>query len=199
MRLLGAVLAGGQSRRFGRDKANEIVAGASMLHRAIRALQSVTDEVVVISPYRPDALQGIEVLPDAQPGLGPLGGLHTALLEAAVRQLDAVLLLACDLPLVGEQILAAVAAHSENCTAVAPKRRGGVEPLCAVYSSTALPLVAERLCGPDLSMHSLFLALDGRELDLTALGLDAGAAFLNVNTPEDLVRAESLMDRRGPA
>jgi molybdopterin-guanine dinucleotide biosynthesis protein A len=48
-------------------------------------------------------------------------------------------------------------------------------------------------------MHSLFRALDGRELDLSALGLDEGAAFLNVNTPEDLVRAESLMDRRGPA
>ncbi len=199
MRLLGAVLAGGQSRRFGRDKAREIVAGESMLHHAVRALQSVTEEVVVISPYRPDAPQGIEVLPDAQPGHGPLGGLHTALLEAAARQMDAVLLLACDLPLVGEQILEAVVAHTENCAAVAPKRREGVEPLCAVYSSTALLLVAQRLNGPDLSMHSLFRALDGRELDLSALGLDEGAAFLNVNTPEDLVRAESLMDRRGPA
>ena len=159
----------------------------------------MTEEVVVISPYEPDAPQGIAVLPDVQPGHGPLGGLHTALLEAAARQMDAVLLLACDLPLVGEQILAAVAAHAENCAAVAPKRRAGVEPLCAVYASAALPLVAERLHGPDLSMHSLFRALDGQELDLTALGLDEGAAFLNVNTPEDLVRAESLMDRRGPS
>ena len=49
MKLLGAVLAGGESRRYGRDKAMELVAGVPMLHRAIRALEPVTDDVVVIS------------------------------------------------------------------------------------------------------------------------------------------------------
>ncbi len=189
MRLLGAVLAGGQSRRYGRDKAMELVCGVPMLHRAIHALEAVTDEVVVISSNHAELPKGIRALPDVRPGHGPLGGLHTALLEAEACQLHAVLLLACDLPLVSERVIARIAAHAETSLAAAPSRPGGVEPLCAVYGCAALPLVSERLDGPDLSLHSLFRALEGRELDLASLGLETDATFLNVNTPEDLVRA----------
>lgn len=193
MRLLGAVLAGGRSRRYGRDKAMELVAGVPMLHRAIHTLQAVMDDVVVISCNHADVPKGIRVLPDARPGHGPLGGLHTALLEAVARELHGVLLLACDLPLVSGGVLGAIVAQAETSlepwAAAAPSRPGGVEPLCAVYGCAALPLVEERLDGPDLSMHSLFRALDGRELSLASLGLDRDETFLNVNTPEDLVRA----------
>ncbi len=194
MRLLGAVLAGGRSRRYGRDKAMELVAGVPMLHRAIHALEATTDEVVVISCNHAEVPKGIRGLPDAMPGHGPLGGLHTALLEAEACQLHAVLLLACDLPLVGERVMAAIAAQAETSLAAAPRRPGGVEPLSAVSGCSALPLVAERLAESDLSLHSLFRALDGRELDLASLGLETGASFLNVNTPEDLVRAELHQD-----
>ncbi len=194
MRLLGAVLAGGESRRFGRDKAMELVAGVPMLHRAIQALEAVTEDVAVISSNHADVPKGIRVLPDARPGHGPLGGLYTALLEAEACQLHGVLLLACDLPLVGERVLATIAAHAETSLAAAPSRPGGVEPLCAVYACAALPVVAERLDGPDLSLHSLFRALEGRELDLASLGVQTGATFLNVNTPEDLVKAHLHQD-----
>ena len=193
MKLLGAVLAGGESRRYGRDKAMELVAGVPMLHRAIRALEPVTDDVVVISCHHVQVPKGIRVLPDARHGHGPLGGLHAALLEAEARELHGVLLLGCDLPLVDERVLAAIVAQLgtslATSSAAAPSRTGGVEPLCAVYGCVALPLVAERLDGTDLSMHSLFRALEGRELDLASLGLLNDETFLNVNTPEDLVKA----------
>ena len=182
-----------------------------MLHRAIRALTTVADDVVVISSNQAVVPQGIEVLPDARPGLGPLGGLHTALLEAEARQLHAVLLLACDLPLVSERIIAAVAAQAEasialeagrsstgqaeESLAVAPIRAGGVEPLCAVYGCGALPFVAARLDGADLSLHALFRVLNGRALDLASLGLETEESFLNVNTPEELLRARSYQER----
>jgi len=65
-----------------------------------------------------------------------------------------------------------------------PKLTENCFPFCV-----ALPLVAERLDGTDLSMHSLFRALEGRELDLASLGLLNDETFLNVNTPEDLVKA----------
>ena len=161
--------------------------------RAIRALEPVTDDVVVISCHHVQVPKGIRVLPDARPGHGPLGGLHAALLEAEARELHGVLLLGCDLPLVDERVLAAIVAQLGTSlaasSAAAPSRTGGVEPLCAVYGCVALPLVAERLDGTDLSMHSLFRALEGRELDLASLGLLNDETFLNVNTPEDLVKA----------
>ena len=70
-------------------------------------------------------LKGIRVLRDAKPGHGPLGGLHTALLEAESCQLQAVLLLACDLPFVGERVIAAIAAQAETSWAAALRRPGG--------------------------------------------------------------------------
>ena len=194
MSILGAVLAGGRSRRYGRDKALELVAGEPMLLRAIRVLKATTEDVVVISSKPAAVPDGISVLPDVRPGHGPLGGLHTALREADRRRMDAVLLLACDLPLVNASVLAAIAAQAGASLAAAPKRSGGIEPLCALYSRAALPLVEQRLDGADLSLHALFRALHGRELDLTSLGLDLATSFLNVNTPEDLERAESEMD-----
>ena len=51
-----------------------------------------------------------------------------------------------------------------------------------------------RLDGPDLSLHSLFRALAGRELDLASLGVEPGVTLLNVNTPEDLARARLYQD-----
>ena len=215
MRLLGAVLAGGRSRRFGRDKAMELVAGVPMLHRAVHVLTAVAQEVVVISCNETEVPQGIRVLPDVRPGLGPMGGLHTALLEAEARNSHAVLLLACDLPLVSERVIATIATQAEasiaslaerssapaaerpiaplgeGSLAVAPTRDGGVEPLCAVYGLGALPVLVELLDGPDLSLHSLFRALNGRALDLASLGLETDASFLNVNTLEELLRARS--------
>jgi molybdopterin-guanine dinucleotide biosynthesis protein A len=194
VRLLGAVLAGGLSRRFGRDKSMELVAGVPMLHRAVHTVSAVADDVVVISSKALEVPQGIEVIPDVRPGLGPLGGLHTALLEAEVRQLRGVLLLACDLPLVTERVIAAIVARAGMSLAVAPTRTGGVEPLCAVYGCGALPLVVERLDGSDLSLHSLFRALNGCAVDLSSLGLETDASFLNVNTPEELLRARSYQE-----
>jgi len=223
VRLLGAVLAGGRSRRFGCDKAMELVAGVPMLHRAVHVLTAVAQEVVVISCNETEVPQGIRVLPDVRPGLGPMGGLHTALLEAEACNSHAVLLLACDLPLVSERVIAAIATQAEasiaslaesssapfagasltpaaerpiaplgeGSLAVAPTRDGGVEPLCAVYGLGALPVLVELLDGPDLSLHSLFRALNGRALDLASLGLETDASFLNVNTPEELLRARS--------
>ena len=186
----------------------ELVAGVPMLHGAIHALTAVADDVVVISSNAAEVPQGIKVVPDARPGLGPLGGLHTALLEAEARQFQAVLLLACDLPLVNERIVAAIAAWAEaliTLRAEEPNLRnvaesnlwnaeGGVEPLCAVYGCGALPFVVERLDGPDLSLHALFRALNGRALDLASLGLETDASFLNVNTPDGLRRARAYRE-----
>ena len=133
----------------------ELVAGVPMLHRAVHTLAAVADDVVVISSKAHEVPQGIEVVPDVRPGLGPLGGLHTALLEAEARQLRGVLLLACDLPLVSERVIAAIGARADMSLAVAPTRPGGVEPLCAVYGCGALPLVVERLDGSDMHVRRL--------------------------------------------
>ena len=92
---LGAVLAGGSSRRFGSDKAQAMLDGAPLIEHAVRALSAHVERVVVIgrdhgewksAPDRPEA------------GLGPLGGIAGALSHAMVTGAPSVLTVACDVP-----------------------------------------------------------------------------------------------------
>jgi molybdopterin-guanine dinucleotide biosynthesis protein A len=199
-RLLGAVLAGGEGRRFGGPKAGVLVGGVPMVRRAVEAMAAVTDEVVVVSSV-PVPEAGVPRLADRTPGKGPLGGLEAALREASARGREGVLLLACDLPLVRSSLLRAVAGALGGAPAVAPRREGGgVEPLCAAYALEVLGAVARRLSSADLSLHALFREVGGRLVD-AELPEGSRDAFLNVNTPDDRRVAEARLregeDARG--
>lgn len=93
MRLLGAVLAGGESRRFGSDKAAALLHGKPLIEHAIAALAAQTGAVIVCGR------EGGDWAPDRPgPGLGPLGGINAAIHAAAARGYDAVLTCGCDVP-----------------------------------------------------------------------------------------------------
>ena len=199
LRLLGAVLAGGEGRRFGGPKGDAVVAGRPMAARAADVLRPWVEEVVVVSSKPVDAAP-YRVIPDRVVQAGPLGGLDAALAEAHRTGRDGVFLLACDLPLVTGDVVEAVIASLGPAQAAAPVRApSGVEPLCAVYRVGVHPAVEARLAGTDRSLHGLFREVEGVVVPGTALGGHGEGAFLNVNTPTDRDRAEAeLSGREGP-
>lgn len=94
-RLLGAVLAGGRSRRYGSDKALAIHAGQPLIAHAIDAIAGQVDAVVVCGR----ALAGRCCIPDRpRPDLGPLGGINAGLAHAAANGFDLLLTVGCDTP-----------------------------------------------------------------------------------------------------
>ena len=188
--LLGAVLAGGAGVRFGGPKGPALLAdGRSFARRAVEALRPVVADVVVVSS-RPVGDPGAPVIPDAMEGAGPLGGVLAALREADSRGLEGVLVLACDLPRVGPDVLSGVAARRGLGAIVAPARPGGgVEPLCAVYAASARPAVEAALADGRHALHALFEAVAGVAVDPAELGGAGPDTFLNVNTPADLETA----------
>lgn len=191
--LLGAVLAGGESRRFGADKTAARVGGVRMLRRAVDVLASVCDEVVVVSS-RDDTPDGPwRVVPDVRPGLGPLAGIETALVEAERSGLEGAFVLAADLPLVNAAIVRTVAEASNGVEAAAPERPGtpDFEPLCAVYRVACLPAAATLLDEGRRAAQNLFELVDARRVVVPE---GQAAAFLNVNTPADLSDAEARLD-----
>lgn len=103
MKLLGAIIAGGQSTRFGEDKAAVRVKGRALIEHVADALQRQTDHLVVCGRHWP----GLETVVDwPEPGLGPLGGFCGALRHAEAAGFDAVLTAGCDVLPIPESLAA---------------------------------------------------------------------------------------------
>ena len=99
--LLGAIIAGGGSRRFGSDKALALLDGRPLLAHVVEALRSETDDLVICGRN----VEGHICLDDyPAPGLGPLGGIAAALRHASERGYDAVLTSACDTPFLPDRL-----------------------------------------------------------------------------------------------
>jgi molybdopterin-guanine dinucleotide biosynthesis protein A len=187
--MLGAVLAGGESRRFGSDKAAALVAGTTLVERAGSTLAAVCTEVIVVSS-RPATTDRWRHVPDARPGEGPLAGIESALQYAGAHGFDGAFVLACDLPLVEPGLVAAIVAVLGDRWAAAPAREGapGVEPLCAAYRVECLPWVTAALDRGERAAQALFDAVEGVRVPAPA------GAFLNVNTPGDRERATAVLE-----
>ena len=189
--MLGAVLAGGESRRFGSDKAAALVSGKTLVDRAAETLGRVFADVVIVSS-RPPTTGSWSHVPDVRRGLGPLAGIEAALLRANDLGYDGAFMLACDMPLVDERTVRAVFAALGDGWAASPASGEGraIEPLCAAYRVECLPIVARALDEDRLAAHELIAAVGGRTVALP------DRLFLNVNTPEDHARAIAVLDPR---
>jgi len=140
--LAGYIMAGGTSSRFGRDKALVELGGKLMLARMHELLRNVASQVKIVGPPGKYLEFGVETVMDQWPGEGPLGGIITALQDAAKRPGEFVwnLMLSCDMPFLTQdwlQFLANRAAKSK-AQVVIPHSASGPEPLCACWRTDAL-------------------------------------------------------------
>lgn len=200
----GAILAGGENSRYGAPKALAPVGGVPIVERVAAALRQVTPDLVV-SANEPGLFTslGVPIHPDERPGLGPLGGIHTALLRAQEAGRLGILAVACDMPFPSVALLKRMAALAfpvadggETPDLALPSSPGprGVEPLFAAYRTSCLPAMGAALERGDRRMIGFHHAVSVHTLsrqEVEAL-CDPAVAFLNVNTPEDRERAERL-------
>jgi molybdopterin-guanine dinucleotide biosynthesis protein A len=204
---LGAILAGGASRRFGAPKALATVGGVAMIERARSALREAGLTPVLIGARPELAAVDLPRRPDLVAGGGPLAGIHAALVWAGELELPGALCVACDLPLLAPSLLRDLWERGVRSAARAVAPEGPVgepEPLCAWYSVRALPEIETRLAGRDLRMRALLDALSAERVPAAVLGRygEPAHVFLNVNTPAERERAERIaasLDRKGEA
>jgi len=199
--ILGAVLAGGHSRRLGRDKALLEYRGEPLLQRAARVLGQVFSRVVVVSPARESYSRfDLELVEDIVPDAGPLGGLHTALVHADGRD---VFILACDHPFVEAPLVRYVTTlhakpgeedgRSRVAEACVAQWKERLYPLCGLYSAACRKPIAERLSRGELRVHDFLRSVETRAVAITEeLPFYHPGALVNLNRPEDLSLLESL-------
>ncbi len=190
-----AILAGGRSRRMGRDKALIEIGGRPMLARVIEGIRPLFDDIAVIGgDSRRYGSFGVQVRGDIRPGCGSLGGIYTALATAAS---PVVFCAACDMPFLSPDLVAfllGVMKESE-CQAVLPSINGEREPLCAVYSRSILPVIERDLDAGVLRIKNTLSSLRVRTVEADEMRpYDPELrTFFNINTPEDLERAREMM------
>ena len=196
------ILAGGISRRFGRDKAVEPFAGEPMIRRVIRrsaeGVNAAEVLVVVGSLERAGELPldvQHRVAVDAFPNGGSLGGIYTGLLNA---QTEWGLVTACDMPFLEPSLLRHMAHCRSGVDAVVPVRDGRPEPTHALYSRRCLPAIHDRLLAGELKISGFYDRVTVRYLlDDELMRFDPELwSFFNINRPEDLALAAEHEQRQ---
>lgn len=195
------MLAGGAARRYGGHAKGLLeVGGRRILDRVVAAVAAATGGLPVLVANAPDAPSwrpDLRALPDTRPGGGSLGGIYTAVGAGT----GAVLCVAWDMPFVTADLLRALVDGSAGFDAFLPESGGrrGLEPLCAVYGPACGPAIERALERGDLRAIGFHTDVRVGTLPLDRVrGFgDPDALFFNVNTPDDLARAEDLWRRHG--
>jgi molybdenum cofactor guanylyltransferase len=194
----GAIIAGGGATRFGgRPKGLERVGGERILDRVAAALAEglgspplLVANAADAATWRPD----LELVADLRPGLGALGGLYTAVIATPAP----VVTVAWDMPFVSADLVRALAERLAGVDAVLPEGPGGrLEPLCAAYGPACGAAMAAALEAGDLRAVGFHPRIARGILPLSELRAfgDPDVLFLNVNTADDLARADQLWQR----
>lgn len=195
-----AILAGGRAQRFsGRDKGALLIEGHTIRERQMIELSSITSDVLIVgSPIDSGPRTGgipVRVVADRVPDCGPLGGLHTALLEA---RCDLTIVVAGDMPYISAPLLRHLLALVGDADAVVPRTARGYHPLCAVYTRACVETIAQQLAEGRLKMTDLLTRLRVRTVvaeDLRVVG-DADHLLANVNSPEAYRELLTLHDHQ---
>jgi molybdopterin-guanine dinucleotide biosynthesis protein A len=188
----GAILAGGQSRRMGSDKAALLLQGEPLLLRTVRLLRTITPDIAIIGPPERAALApDVPILPDRWPQQGPLGGIATALRALTG---EAVLVVGCDMPFLNSALLRSLISLAPAYDAVAVRTDGEAHPLHAVYQRRCLPALESQLLAGDLKVQRFLSQLavrfvEGEELERFD---PQHLSTFNANTPEEWAQALQL-------
>jgi molybdopterin-guanine dinucleotide biosynthesis protein A len=196
----GVLLAGGKSRRMGEDKRYLVVGEQTLLERSLGVLRSMFHEVLVVIAQDSVPLDiDARVVRDLVPDCGSLGGVYTGLTQATTPYIFAV---ACDMPFLNQAVITQFTNRRDTADIVMARLATRLHPMHALYGKGCLPameqmIVARQLKIQELVSHASLRVQYVTEADLLSID-PSWRSFHNVNTPEDLEAACSLLARIAP-
>lgn len=180
------ILAGGQSRRMGFNKALVDIQGRPLIQLVIDQILPLTNQILISSnDHASYKFLNYPIVSDYYEGRGPLAGFHAAMQQKVCAL---YFILACDLPNLRTSLLSNLLSLAEGYDAVIPRSQDGlVHPLCAVYRRTCFPSVEKALIRGASKVIETFL---DDSLSIKWVSPEEGpfqeADLANINTPEDL-------------
>lgn len=186
------ILAGGEGRRIGGGKPQRELGGRSLIDRALEFAHSLAP-LVAIAVREPDQLAdcGVARVLDLAGIEGPLAGVGAALGFAAGNDMDALLTLPCDAPFLPGDLLARLfPALAGGIAASVPQSGGVLHPACALWRIEALNRLPAYLEARGSSLRGFAEHVGCTTVDWPVEPVDP---FFNINSEEDLARAENLL------
>jgi molybdopterin-guanine dinucleotide biosynthesis protein A len=179
------ILAGGASRRMGRNKALLPFRGKPLLRNQLDLLSPLFSEILLSAndpdPYSPFKLR---VVPDQFAEPCSLSGIH-ALLKAATA--PRVFVVACDLPFLNPKLIRAMLEVAGDFDVIVPETSDGMEPLHAIYSRTCVPAIESAAADGRWKVSGFYdgLWIDQFHVNLADWQVEGRSPFTNANTPEE--------------
>jgi molybdopterin-guanine dinucleotide biosynthesis protein A len=179
------IIAGGRSKRFGQDKALYPYQGRPLIEYAIETAKRAFGRVAIVAD-RADrfSFPDIPCHPDLVPGLGPIGGVLTALHHSDT---DHVFILACDMPELDQGLMVHMGEVSAEYDVTVPWVKGYYEPLHAIYSKNCIAPIEASIKRGQRQIVSFFdLVSVRRVIEEEIRGfVDPSLAFRNINYLHD--------------
>ena len=186
---VGVVLAGGSGRRIGGSKAIVELDHRPLITYPVDAMWRALGNVVIVAKISTElpSAPGISIWLEPEEPRHPLTGIVHALTLAEGRR---VLVCAADMPLVTPALIRAIArVEAGPAGAVVASHRGELQPLLACYAPSALPALAG--AGPTVALREAVAGLEP-----VLYQVEDPDLLFNVNTPDDLLQAAAMLDRR---
>ncbi|MFZ2162259.1 MAG: molybdenum cofactor guanylyltransferase [Sideroxyarcus sp.] len=182
------ILAGGDSRRMGQDKAALVLDGKTLLERATATMQQIFPKVIVSVRQLRAGVELPQVCDEQEAG-GPLAGLVAGLAQVDTPWVFAV---ACDMPFVTPAIVNRLADLRKGFQAVVPVVGGYNQPLAAFYAVSALETMRASLAAGDKSLRGALEKLEVRHVSEAELReFDSQLrSFFDLDTPQDFQAAQ---------
>lgn len=193
----GVILAGGLSTRFhGKNKAFLQIQGKTILHYIYDVYKSLFDEIILVTNSPVEYLDwDLEIVTDIFSIRSSMTGIHTGLFYAGHSY---AFVSACDTPFIKKELVEIVLeGMNGNAEWIIPQTKFGLEPMCAVYSKHCLQNIETCLNNEKLKIDKCLRKVPTKIIsEKKLLEKDPDLiSFFNVNTPEDLCKAESLVQR----
>lgn len=190
----GIILAGGKNVRMGTEKALLKVGPHFIIEKISAVFRSLVNEILVVTS-RPEAYAtyGDVIISDILPGHGPLSGIHAGLVHASYSR---AVVTACDTPFISTNLLTMLIKSVDDHDVVVPRYRGFLEPLCALYGKGCIEIIENQLIrgyNKITGFYDLAKVKYLEEDEMRAVEPELDRVFFNVNTPEDLKKAQSFV------
>lgn len=178
-----AILAGGKSSRMlYNNKAFLTYRDKRFIEHLIELGKDFKEVIIVANDIKLYEESNLRVVSDIYIDKGPLGGIHSALINSNTEK---VLCIACDMPLVSEEVINYLGNYDEDYEVLVPQVNGKLQPLCSIYCKSSIELIEERLEKKEYKLQDLIRSLDYMVVKALDYRGFTEKDFININTLEE--------------